>query len=180
MPKSIYDLFNKTRNECEIYQTTKHTPSRSKANGLRTDIFGDITFINHYQVPLRTRKPTLTSITNNQNRFSATKPSLKRYKNISTSPSTLHQYLVTYRQLAWTTTTVRTQTITYRGITPLELAFGQKPTNLIQFYIAIPTQLTIDRNKNLQQSKLNNYPSRHSKRLVSPRTSGETLLRTSG
>ena len=43
--------------------------------------------------------------------------------------------------------TVRSQTVTYGGVTPLELAFGRRPADLIQLDVATPTQLTIDRNQ---------------------------------
>ena len=43
--------------------------------------------------------------------------------------------------------TVRNQTVTYGGVTPLELAFGRRPADLIQLDVATPTQLTIDRNE---------------------------------
>ena len=52
LPKSIYELFDKIRNECEVCQAAKHAPSRSKTSGLRADTFGDMTFIDHCQVPL--------------------------------------------------------------------------------------------------------------------------------
>ena len=52
--KSTIDLFDKTRSECEVCQAAKHAPSRSKTSGLRADTFGDMTFIDHCQVPLGT------------------------------------------------------------------------------------------------------------------------------
>ena len=54
---------------------------------------------------------------------------------------------VTYRQLVKAAATVRNQTVTYGGVTPLELAFGRRPADLIQLDVATPTQLTIDRNE---------------------------------
>ena len=51
LPKPIYDLFDKIRSECEA---AKHAPSRSKTSELRADTFGDMTFIDHCQVPLET------------------------------------------------------------------------------------------------------------------------------
>ena len=54
MPKSTFDLFDKIRSECEVCQAAKHAPSRSKTSGLRADTFGDMTFIDHCQVPLGT------------------------------------------------------------------------------------------------------------------------------
>ena len=54
LPKSIYDLFDKIRSECEVCQAAKHAPSRSKTSGLRADTFGDMTCTDHCQVPLGT------------------------------------------------------------------------------------------------------------------------------
>ena len=54
LQKSTFDLFDKIRSECEVCQAAKHAPSRSKTSGLRADTFGDMTFIDHCQGPLRT------------------------------------------------------------------------------------------------------------------------------
>ena len=54
---------------------------------------------------------------------------------------------VTYRQLVKAAATVRNQTVTYGGVTPLEVAFGRRPADLVQLDVATPTQLTIDRNE---------------------------------
>ena len=62
-----------------------------------------------------------------------------------TAPATLKK--VTYRQLVKAAAAVRNQTVTYGGVTPLELAFGRRPADLIQLDVATPTQLTIDRNE---------------------------------
>ena len=66
------------------------------------------------------------------------------------------------------------------GVTPLELAFGRRPADLIQLDVATPTQLTIDRNEEemtaiqiKQLSKQAFQEARQSK------TSDETLLKIS-
>ena len=61
LPKSTFDLFDKIRSECEVCQAAKHAPSRSKTSGLRADTFGDMTFIDHCQVPLGTGDYFLSS-----------------------------------------------------------------------------------------------------------------------
>ena len=94
------------------------------------------------------------------------------------APATLKK--VTYRQLVKAAATVRNETVTYGGVTPLELAFGRRPADLIQLDVATPTQFTIDRNEEeLTAIQIKQLSKRHSKRLVNPRTSEETLLRTS-
>ena len=209
--KSIYDLFDKIRSECEVCQAAKHAPSRSKTSGL-PDTFGDMTFVDHCQVPLGTgehitvfaildgattlltAQPVTTTqeaenITVLRNYFDQyhlrpksvvgdqafmtetwehfyqplrvtlislgpntavrlVKPQLKIMLNSIKSgnaPATLKK--VTYRQLVKAAATVRNQTVTYGGVTPLELAFGRRPADLIQLDVATPTQLTIDRNE---------------------------------
>ena len=62
LPKSTFDLFDKIRSECEVCQVAKHAPSRSKTSGLRADTFGDMTFIDHCQVPLGTGEHTIVFV----------------------------------------------------------------------------------------------------------------------
>ena len=213
LPKSTFDLFDKIRSECEVCQAAKHAPSRSKTSGLRADTFGDMTFIDHCQVPLGTGEHiivfvimdgattllTAEAVTTTQevenitvlrnyfdqyhlqpksvvadqafmtetwehfyqflgpntpwpNRPEAAVGLLKAQLKImlssmkaGTAPATLKK--VTYRQLVKAAATVRNQTVTYEGVTPLELAFGRRPADLIQLDVATPTQLTIDRNE---------------------------------
>ena len=54
LPKAIYDLYDKIRAECEPCQKASIAPSRSKTSGLRAETFGELTFIDHCQVPLGT------------------------------------------------------------------------------------------------------------------------------
>ena len=220
LPKSTFDLFDKIRSECEVCQAAKHAPSRSKTSGLRADTFGDMTFIDHCQVPHGTGEHiivfvildgattllTAEAVTTTQevenitvlrnyfdqyhlqpksvvadqafmtetwehfyqslditsislgpntpwpNRAEAAVRLLKAQLKIMLSsikagaaPATLKK--VTYRQLVKAAATVRIQTVTYAGVTPLELAFGRRPADLIQLDVATPTQLTIDRNE---------------------------------
>ena len=206
LPKSTIDLLNKIRSECEVCQAAKPSPSRSKTSGLRADTFGDMTFIDHSQVPLATTLLTAEAVTTTQevenitvlrnyfdqyhlqpksvvadqafmtetwehfyqslditpislgpntpwpNRAEAAVRLLKAQLKImlssikaGTAPATLKK--VTYRQLVKAAATVRNQTVTYGGVTPLELAFGRRPADLIQLDVATPTQLTIDRNE---------------------------------
>ena len=220
LPKSIYDQYDKIRSECEVCQAAKQGPSRSKTSGLRADTFGDMTFIDHCQVPLGTGEhitvfvildgatTLLTAEVVNTTQESENITVLRNYfdqyhlqpKSVvgdqafmsetwehfyqslditpislgpntpwpnraesavrllkaqtkimlhsiksGTAPATLKK--ITYRQLVKAAATVRNQTVTYGGVTPLELAFGRRPADLIQLDVATPTQLTIDRNE---------------------------------
>ena len=49
---------------------------------------------------------------------------------------------VTYRSLLKAAALARNSSVTYGGVTPLELAFGRRPTDLIQLDTALPSQLT--------------------------------------
>ena len=98
-----------------------------------------------------------------------------------TAPATLKK--VTYRQLVKAAATVRNQTVTYGGVTPLELAFGRRPADLIQLDVATPTQLTIDRNEEemtaIQIKQLSKQAFQEARQSEDPRTSDETLLKIS-
>ena len=90
-----------------------------------------------------------------------------------TAPATLKK--VTRRQLVKAAATVRNQTVIYGGVTPLELAFGRRPADLIQLDAATPTQLTIDRN----EEELTAIQIKQLSKQVNPKTSDETLLKIS-
>ena len=38
--------------ECDVCQKIKKGPSRSKISGMRSEVFGDLTFIDHAEIPL--------------------------------------------------------------------------------------------------------------------------------
>ena len=50
---------------------------------------------------------------------------------------------ITYMQLVKAAATARNLSVTYGGVTPLELAFGRRPAELVQLDTATPPQLTI-------------------------------------
>ena len=43
-PKEIYDLYVQLVKKCSICQEHKRAPSREKVSGLRSEVFGDLTF----------------------------------------------------------------------------------------------------------------------------------------
>ena len=49
---------------------------------------------------------------------------------------------VTHRQLVKAAATARNLSVTYGGVTPLELAFGRRPAELVQLDVSTPPQLT--------------------------------------
>ena len=53
--------------------------------------------------------------------------------------------VVTCRQLVKAAATARNLSVTCGGVTPLELAFGRRPAELVQLEVATPPQLTIPR-----------------------------------
>ena len=50
---------------------------------------------------------------------------------------------ITYKQLVKAAATARNLSVTYGGVTPLELAFGRRPAELVQLDTATLPQLTI-------------------------------------
>lgn len=52
IPEHIYDKYGLIVKPCEACQNMKKGPSRSKISGMRSEIFGDLTFIDHAELPL--------------------------------------------------------------------------------------------------------------------------------
>ena len=63
--------------------------------------------------------------------------------SIKTSIAPASLKAITYKQLVKAAATARNLSVTYGGVTPLELAFGRRPAELIQLEVATPAQLTI-------------------------------------
>ena len=51
-PKEIYDLYVQLVKKCSICQEHKRAPSREKVSGLRSEVFGDLTFADHGELPI--------------------------------------------------------------------------------------------------------------------------------
>ena len=52
IPKDIYEAYGELVKKCETCQTVKSAPSRAKTSGLRSDTFGDLTFVDHGEITL--------------------------------------------------------------------------------------------------------------------------------
>lgn len=52
LPKDIYDKYEHMVKQCETCQKVKVAPSRSKVSGIRSETFGELTFVDHGEVPL--------------------------------------------------------------------------------------------------------------------------------
>ena len=52
IPKDIYEAYGEIVKKCQTCQTVKSAPSRAKTSGLRSDTFGDLTFVDHGQITL--------------------------------------------------------------------------------------------------------------------------------
>ena len=48
--KDIYDLFEKVIKKCDACSTLRDTPCRSIISGLRAEVFGDHTFVDHGEI----------------------------------------------------------------------------------------------------------------------------------
>ena len=180
LPKSTIDLFDKIRSECEVCQSAKPSPSRSKTSGLRADTFCDMTFFDHCQVPLGTGEHIIVFVILDGATTLLTAEAVtttQEVENITVLRNYFDQYHLQpksvvadqafmtetwehfYQSLDITPISLTAgegscncqesvnQTVTYGGVTPLELAFGRRPADLIQLDVAILTQLTIDRNE---------------------------------
>ena len=47
IPEEIYQKYDLIAKECDVCQKIKKGPSRSKISGMRSEVFGDLTFIDH-------------------------------------------------------------------------------------------------------------------------------------
>ena len=52
IPEDIYAKYDLIVKQCETCQKEKRGPSRSKISGMRSEIFGDLTFVDHSEIPL--------------------------------------------------------------------------------------------------------------------------------
>ena len=59
LPKEIHDLYDQIVQSCEICQKNKVGAARSKVGGLRSDIFGAMTFIEHCDVVTPTNEKSI-------------------------------------------------------------------------------------------------------------------------
>ena len=52
IPEDIYQKYDLIVRECDVCQKAKKGPSRSNISGMRSEVFGDLTFIDHAEIPL--------------------------------------------------------------------------------------------------------------------------------
>ena len=215
LPKNIFEQYQEVLDACETCQKNKNAPSRSRTSGLRSEVFGEMTFLDHSEVSipggskivmlvildgattlltahpvgstnetesiklfkeylenyqlqpryvvadrafmtpawehvyqrLDIRPITLGPMTPWPNRAETANRLFKKQGNLmigSLHDGTAHKSLtdITYRSLLKAAALARNSSITYGGVTPLELAFGRRPTDLIQLDTALPSQLT--------------------------------------
>ena len=55
IPEETYQNYDLIVKQCETSQVKKKGPSRSKISGMRSEVFGDLTFIDHAEVPVNDR-----------------------------------------------------------------------------------------------------------------------------
>eukprot|EP00435_Cladocopium_sp_Y103_P062674 s690_g24.t1 len=52
LPKEIYDKYDASNKSCDTCFKSKVAPSRAKVSGIRSEVFGELTFIDHGEVPI--------------------------------------------------------------------------------------------------------------------------------
>ena len=52
IPEDIYAKYDLIVKQCDACQKEKKGPSRSKISGMRSEVFGDLTFVDHAEIPL--------------------------------------------------------------------------------------------------------------------------------
>ena len=53
IPKDIYNSYDKICKTCGACQKSKIAPPRSRSSGLRAEIFGDLTFLDHGEIQVQ-------------------------------------------------------------------------------------------------------------------------------
>ena len=56
IPKEIVDLYDQVVKECEPCCKNRKKPSRSRVSGLRSEVFGELTFMDHCEIKMKKRK----------------------------------------------------------------------------------------------------------------------------
>ena len=51
LPKDIYDKYEQIVRSCDTCSKAKIAPSRSKVSGIRSEVLGELSFIDHGEVP---------------------------------------------------------------------------------------------------------------------------------
>ena len=214
LPKEIYERYGLITKQCETCQKSKIVPSRAKVSGIRTEAFGEFTFIDHGEVPLSVNRKLqfllifdgATSLTTsyiiqtssdtetikflveyfetyqlNPKYIVANqafmRKELESYYNrqgirpIALGPGTpwpnraeaairifkkqvnlIIQALredpivfdITYQQLLRQASIARNSMVTFGGVTPMELAFGRKPADLMTPENMNPAQISAE------------------------------------
>ena len=52
IPAHIYDRYESMVKQCDTCQKSKVAPSRSRISGMRSEVFGELTFIDHGETPV--------------------------------------------------------------------------------------------------------------------------------
>ena len=216
IPRDVYEAYGKLVKKCETCQTVKSAPSRAKTSGLRSDTFGDLTFVDHGEITLpsgleklmfiifydgatnlvtaravenQTTESIISQMTEYFEVYQLTPKvvvgdqqfmsvELEAYyarngiKPVGIGPDTpwpnraeaavrltKHQIKlmldglikgfgaaslenVTYHSLVRQACMTRNSMVTYGGVTPLELAFGRRPRDIVTPENSDPAQLT--------------------------------------
>lgn len=212
LPKEIYDKYDAIVKQCDTCQKSKIAPTRSKMSGIRSEVFGELTFVDHgeikidersklqflmlfdgatslttaYVVTTRSDVETMSLIldyfetyqlnpkfivgdqafmsvdmehfynrhnikpialgpgTPWPNRAEAAIRTFKKQLSLMLAGLKEDPLLsnVTYRQVVRQAALARNSMVTFGGITPLELAFGRRPADLISVETSTPPQLT--------------------------------------
>ena len=214
LPKEIYERYDLITKQCETCQKAKIAPSRAKVSGIRSEVFGELTFIDHGEVPLSANRKLqfllifdgATSLTTSyvvQSTSDAEtikflveyfetyqlnpkyivadqafmREELESYYNrqgirpIALGPGTpwpnraeaairmfkkqvnlMIQALrddpilsdITYQQLLRQASLARNSMVTFGGVTPMEMAFGRRPSDLMTPENMNPAQISAE------------------------------------
>ena len=187
IPAKICEEYDQVVKQCDTCQKSKIAPSRSRISGMRSETFGELTFVDHGELAINEKSEaetighllgyfetyqlnpkylvgdqglmgteleafynrknirpiTLGPGTPWPNRAEApvrmyTKQIALMLKAVTEDPS---RYEITYRQLLRQASLAR-KMVTFGGVSPLEMAFGRRPADLLYPENMAPEQLT--------------------------------------
>ena len=215
LPEDIYKHYDAVVKTCDTRQTPKRAPSRAKVSGVRSETFGELTFVDHGMVDVEGGEKKLvflilfdgaTSLSteyvvNTMNSKETINLFLEYFEAYQINPKTIvgdqaftqpdfedfyaHRNIgpialgpgtpwpnraeaavrtfkkqvtlmvnsladdpaladVTYRQWVRQARLARNSSVTYGGVTPLEMACGRRPADILNLETATPSQLTSD------------------------------------
>eukprot|EP00435_Cladocopium_sp_Y103_P032963 s108_g8.t1 len=96
LPKEIYDKYDAITKSCDTCSKSKVAPSKAKVSGIRSEVFGELTFIDHGEAPINAHSK-LQFLLLFDGATSLTTAYVVQNRSDATSISLLLEYFETYQ-----------------------------------------------------------------------------------